>query len=290
MIGRGALATGLLLLAACVPSTEDLDPHGAAGFRFEPTAATRGEPFETSDGYRVTVERLVVLLAVQATVLDPNDSDNAYGSSDWVLADARGPAPVYCPGVPAGDVQLHAFLSQLVVHSSEDPDPALAPGAADLLPRFRERADVRVELHGSPEFQQFGYGPSVLLVFHAEGHGKRYQANLTLEGTAGYSGEEGFGRVEVVGNQLATAPLQVRAEQLFIASAIGTQQDDAEPPAETAPEFAPFARTDTNDDGIISGEELRAASYPRRGIGGFTTGFAGELILRTAGLFAPAAQ
>lgn len=269
------------LLASCVPSTDDLDPRGAAGFLMNPSAATRGEPFDTADGYRITIDRLVLLLDVQA---DPVPGD--YSNVDSTLVDVNGTAPAYCPAVVVGEARVSARLAQLVVGETYD-DPRVDLGTWQYLSRFRQQADLRLEQSDYYE-DMFAYGPSIFVAFHAEGHGKRYSVELTLESVLGSSSLT-YELMTVGADQLATTPLGIRAEELFIEASnddclgfgcdddckttclnacIGAESDvqlceeacnetcSSIRPRSKDPLFEPFARRDSNGDGILTAAEL----------------------------------
>ena len=315
-----AVALGLgCTLAACVPSTDDLTPHGAAGFRLAPSPATRGEPFDTVDGYRITFDRVVALVSIQASVTDPDPENDEYGGGDWVLFDARSPEPVYCPGLPVGEVELSLYFSQLLV-GDEDEAPAVDPGVEALLPRFRLRPDLRSAFFIDQDM--ISYGPSLLVELHAEGHGRRFEMSLTLEASVGASG---ITRVTVPENDVVTTPLRIEAEELLVArrsprcstfcgpycledctdfclvsgveaDACAAGCERACAPEESAdrpqPRFAALARADTNEDGVLTADELRAASPEDEGQDGDDSEYGGVnlatlLVERSNRLFGP---
>ena len=299
-----------IAVASCVPATEDLDPHGAAGFELAPTAATRGEPFDTTDGYRITIDRLVLLVSVQAGPLQDH-ADDFYGSSDWVLFEATSPEPVYCPGLPVGDFGLSLLFTELLQDDPEE--PAMAPDARAYLPRFRAAPDVGRAIFVS-ERPTTGYGPSWLLQLHAEGHGRRYSLDLTFDGSYDFGGGT-LGTVRVRANELATTPVVLRAEELFVdrepapcspfcgpscvadclvacapgptdpygcRSYCATACAEGDTAGNEAPAFAAFARADTDQDGILTAPELRAGKLEEdsfRNLGQ-------ELLERSSRLFA----
>ncbi len=111
------------LVAACVPATEERAPRGAAGVVVEPSAATRGEPIVTSDGWTVRFEKFAYMAAQRA--------GNSPSSTAVQRADSKDDPPA--GNSPSGKE------SSLSVMGSTEPQvwgasrgemyiPALAPG------------------------------------------------------------------------------------------------------------------------------------------------------------------
>lgn len=95
------------LAIACVPASEKLRPAGAAGFVTEPSEATRGEPFHTRDGWRITLERFVLQVFVTATSIErgPISHDvHLFDATKWAVA-------LYAPGVPVGPARASTSIS-----------------------------------------------------------------------------------------------------------------------------------------------------------------------------------
>jgi len=92
-------------LAACVPTEVDPNPAGAIGIQLEPSAATRGEPFLTRDGWTIQI----LSLALQRTLgfFLVSDSAATSGYSSAIYGDntkrwsARNPLALFITGQPA---------------------------------------------------------------------------------------------------------------------------------------------------------------------------------------------
>lgn len=250
---RAGLLLGLALLS-CVPSTEDADPRGAAGFSLLPSPATRGEPFETSDGYRITIDRIVVNALCVAESDVTREEGTFDGSSEQTILDAAYGEPFYTPAVPAGMATVRFAFVQTAVLPTVDRDPIVQAGARPYAYRFREAADVAID-YGTVD-PGFHFGPSLLVVFHAEGHGKTIAADLTFES---YGGPDisPTPHVDVQANALAVFPLHVTAERLFVAQSSDLPFGAAD--VDQTPHFADLAAADANGDGQLTGAELTAA-------------------------------
>ena len=67
------IAIGVAALTSCVPSGASFDPRGATAAIMIPSAATRGEPFVTSDGWTVRIQELAFVTML--TVRLPNEEE-----------------------------------------------------------------------------------------------------------------------------------------------------------------------------------------------------------------------
>lgn len=239
-----ALARGpafVVAVAACVPSVEDPSPHGAAGFSFIPSDATRGAAFVTRDGYTLTIERLVVRLFVDG------------GSSNGTLMSLSTSATAYATEVPEGGTEISLITNARAPVA--DPEPEVRHGVTD---EEDARFSVPPDLVGTGPRSNSEYcngpegRPTVLLAMRAERAREKYRIDLSLcvlgAGPAGVP-------IDVRRDELTTVPLFVRAERLF--STTGRTED------EPYPWFGSFAVADRNDDGLLTPEELAAARPSR---------------------------
>ena len=257
---------------ACVPSTDDLNPAGAAGFALVPSAATRGEPFSTEDGYVVTIDAVVILLDLFAYPRRdyPYSAEGLQGGNDTVLISGKRTEPLYLPGVSTGETTLNVSFSQLFLGADSILEPVTDDAVREYLPRFEQPADLILEF-GEPRPSPPPFGPSMLISLHAVGNGRTYRSSFTLD-VDSVTTNVGPSML-VTANSLQTAPLDVRAELLFMdvdtcgnRCSAGYGEDHAGPPysdealASLPPVFGPFALADADGDGIITGAELRDSS------------------------------
>lgn len=273
---HGFGAGSLLALFACVPATDDLSPSGAAGFVLEPSPATRGEPFTTADGYRVTFERVVLhgSVSVGPPAADEYDSDFRTGYESVVFS-AVSREPIWAGGASVGAAAVDMSASFAYLDDPGETDELIIQGdVADVMPRFLRVPDLST----ASEYDDISeIGPSLLLVLRAEGLGRSYRMDLTLEASFLSSNDFGGVAVEVEANALRTVPLPVRAECLLRGSTLTIDESGAG--SRPAAEFGVFARADADGDGVISASELDAASssssYSEQSL-------ASDLISRTA--------
>lgn len=223
-----------LLVASCVPASEKLPARGAAGFDTVPSAATTGEPFTTSDGWTVRVEKLVIQTSVAASL--PN---RGYGTSIPWIFDAQKPASVYARALPVGPITVSLSLYGRYI-SDRDTE------YFDRVERIDVDDETNARFNRLPdEGQDSGYtpGPSVLLVFRAERDGRVVTGDMALNVTAAgpASFDEAFGiPVEVREDALATVQLPIDAATFF-------------------PDFDDIAASDADGDGTVTAIELEAS-------------------------------
>ena len=251
------VACSLLLGLACVPSTNDLDPHGAAGFELQPSATTTGQPLDTVDGYRVTVDHFVANVLVFAETAASRDAGDYDGTSQQTLLDVAHPEPCYSPGVGAGRALLRFSYASSAVPPTRDLDPVVQAAAASYLDRFRRPADVGEIVIVNDVTAPFG--PSIALAVHAVGHGHTYDFDLTFDATGGFSFDP-EPSVEVTGNALATTPLEADVELMFYHPTGALTYGP--PDLAAGPQFADFAAADADGDGHLTAAEISA---PRNG-------------------------
>ncbi len=262
-----ALFGALLSIPACVPASEAPPPAGAAGARLEPSAAARGEPFE-SDGWRVTVEKLVVRVRINAFGV----RSNGYGW-DTYIADVMRPAEIFAPGLRVGPARVQVelatrkFFREQGTWDAEWDDAVVLPGVApDDLRWLTDPVFV------TPSSFEAASSASVLVVLRGERGASRVTVRAALEvdsrtdspvgscagdedEEAGWppGGDEDVRRppppeeddpvVDVRANDVVYAPFEVRPEEVFRCE-VG---------------FGELAAADTNGDGVVDNDELLAA-------------------------------
>jgi hypothetical protein len=229
-----ALAVALLAFG-CVPASEEAAPAGAAGFATEPSEAARGESFRTDDGWTIHIERLVMQVAVTATV-----QEGLGGGLQVFLFDAQRPTDLYVPGIPVGTVRVDFDL-----HGRFPTDDGFDWYDRAVLLGIDEKTERRFE-PPPPEGKTRRSGKNILLVARAERDGVVIRIDATLYGSRATVDESPFGSetgipVEVKADALAAAPLPIRVEEIF-------------------PRFDPIAVADADGDGLITDAELAAAS------------------------------
>ena len=224
---------GMAGIAACVPASEKLPARGAAGFDTVPSAATSGEPFTTSDGWTVRVDKLVIQTSVAASL--PNHN---YGTSIPYVFDAQKPASVYARALPVGTVTVSLALYGRYISTDGD---------------YRDRVvTINVDDETNERFNRLpdegedsGYtpGPSVILAAHAERDGRVVTVDMALNVTSSSprTFDEAFGiPVEVREDALSTIELPIDAALFF-------------------PAFDDIAASDADGDGAVTAIELEAS-------------------------------
>lgn len=246
-----------LAVAACVPASEALPPAGAAGYTTEPSAAARGEPFVTSDGWTVRIQELVFQASVGATPLSRDDIDDpyggSYGGSELYRWNARDRVDLFTPGLRLGDWSVSVSLRGLYRYGGKDDnyDDRLVSYGIDEALAFRFRP---VE-SGQRSYVE---GPSFLVIARGEKAGRvvtldvALSADVTFSSTSlPYSGP----RLAVREDSLTSAPLRVAGEVLF-SSGLG---------------FEAIASADADGDGRVDEAELAGVTTRCCGLGNTPT-------------------
>jgi hypothetical protein len=107
-----AMTFAALLTAACVPATEELNPGGAVGFDLVPSATSQGEPFTTSDGFTLTVERAVLAMDITLNTSSQKNLSSVNSREDAVW-DTRTQALIFLRALPIGQVFVSYRLSSI---------------------------------------------------------------------------------------------------------------------------------------------------------------------------------
>lgn len=242
---------GSLLLAGCVPPTDELAPAGAAGFVTEPSPASRGEPFTTDDGWTVRFEELVLQGWAVATPVDET-RDGYRQDAEPTRWNARDRTQIFARAMFVGPWRVNVtpfsvYYSPLhrddATVLSQNVDPKLAR-------RFIEPANDDVIDIGSSGT------PVAVMIVRAEKEGRSIRLDAALSRSSTSSAEiERAPRIEVRANALTTLPLTISAERLFLASSRETGAGERV-------EFEPFAAADADGDGNLTNDELRSATAP----------------------------
>jgi len=247
---RLAFIAVVAVMTACVPASEALPPAGAGGFATQPSAATRGEPFSTEDGWTVRIER--VALSCWVSTSPPGGSYNGrrYGSGGW-LFDASKPVALYAPEVSIGPAVVDISLRGNYVYVGRDNNREsrrILGVAPDVVERSNAPPDEGFEdaYFGDDLRYPAGDGPSVLLALRAERAGRVKRMDLAL-GITSYAGFSGRFSVDIVEDTVVTRPVGVSIEELF--------RDGRGRLA-----FDEFAAADTDGDGTITIAELEAGA------------------------------
>jgi len=271
---RALAVSALVGLAACVPAAAETEPRGAVGLRTEPSAGSRGETFQTSDGWDVTVETFVLQVAVSAATHDPEYPEQVGGGDIVFRGGAREDLVVV--GVRAGP----AFgLVTFTWATASDGIGTLTAEIRDVPPEIVQRF-LAPPLGGSLDGPTFVIGPSMIVVGRAQKGERRVGFDLALRAPI----ERHAAPVVVEANALALAPTRIVVEALFTNEAGELVFDDV-------------AVADSNGDGVLTPEELDRASAKCTRCG-YPSGFGTDaddrtrpsvldmLISRTAGVIA----
>jgi hypothetical protein len=240
--------------AACVPATDEPKPLGAAGFALRPNEAVAQKQFRTADGYVVHIERLLIVLRAQGSYASGSQGSSeglGYSDEDFVV-NAAVPSEVFARKVELGFRRLQLRFSELSLFY---PVPlTLGSGVTETdLARLRTVPDVQTTFTGSTRYN----GACLWLKGYGErADGRRYRFDWTFAEpfdsfpNFGVKGGivERVARVDVVANELRTAPATVRVEAFF--SPTGQARDAT---------FDGIARADVDGNGVIDASELEAS-------------------------------
>ena len=245
---QGSIVSVLLLAIACVPSTVETNPAGGIEVRVHPSAASRGEPFTTSDGWTVTVERLAVQGDFVATSLK---GDGVHGAFTFSTATEQSLVIV---AVPVGVAVVTPALSGRLIGGEAPMVLSDAPAShgidADLNARFERLADSStgsgdasptstVLFDGGPiKLEQ---GPAFVLAAHGSKGDRTVRFDLSVADFESPSGAT----LKVAADALTPVDFTAHAEALF------GREDDG------AVIFDDIVAADTDGDGVVSPAELR---------------------------------
>ena len=240
---RILIAAALVMPVACVPASEEAAPKGAFTIVTQPSPATRGEPFVTSDGWTIRVETLVLLSWFDSF---PSDKVGIQGEGGEWLFRATTPIEAVVRAIPIGPTT--AMLRLGFGGGSEtftNNRTTLLGADAATEARFKAPADGEPPSEGdcttSPNDCSFSLGPSFWVKATATRDGRRIALDLALL-AHGFKDELRI-PTEVRANTTTPVPVAVLAEQFFTNPAGALVFDD-------------IAAADRDNDGRVSVEEL----------------------------------
>jgi hypothetical protein len=238
-----------IAVVACVPATEERHPAGAAGFKTEPSAAARGEPFLTADGWTLVFDKVVVMATVNVTPLvTKGDQYGQGGGIDPWFWDGRRPVQIYARGLSEGTWLAYPMLTNTYLNRdafySDDDEPINLGVSGPGLERFERPPDATLSGGYSGDSQS----PSLLVTVRAEKGGRACVIDLTMR-SARLTANGSNVKLEVRRDAVALGNLSVEPERLF-RDATGQLL------------FEPFAAVDTDHDGNITVDELARGRVP----------------------------
>lgn len=245
--GRAAILATFALFAACVPTEPEKEVRGGIALTPAPSEATAGRPFQSPDGWTVTLEKTALRVYAYAVVRQVNDTYYGSGQGSPRIIDPRYACEVrvtgLAPGPAALTVQLQPTNPDYVQELAEYEHCAVDD---EVLRRFKTYADDTLYL--SQCVGCFRSGPSLYVKGSATKGGQRIRFELGLSvdtflGPTSKSGDEVDGTlVDVVANQGTPARFEVHFEQMF------------------ADGLDAMAAADADGDGDVTAEELRAVN------------------------------
>ena len=241
MSSRWALSLWLAL-GACVPAAEETDPAGGADVTMVPSAATTGVPFQTPDGWTVTITHVALRAMAGDSVTDPTQGNDYAGGGygPWGVVAVTPECHLRVTGAGAGDVASIAILTASVFPNYIDtPLPPCGLDAATLK-RFEELADQASTDTTSPVL------PNLIIAADAVKGDRHITISAAMNLAAASPQNTAF--VVIEANAGAAVRFPVNAETLFIpAEDYGVSMDE-------------IAAADANADGIVTGVELDEAT------------------------------
>jgi hypothetical protein len=190
------------VMVACVPAGASVDPRGATGAVMTPSAATRGEPFVTKDGWTVRIDELAFVTML--TVRLP-DAEEENPSEERFLWNPMIEQKLVVRAVRTGKGSLFLLLTP--------PGKRIDPNGQEVAPYVNQgiAAAVGEKLaEGSPA--------SVIARVHAEKGAERRDIELRILTPTPRRPEDATGTsYEVVteADAVTDVPFDVHAEILF---------------------------------------------------------------------------
>jgi hypothetical protein len=249
-------------VAACVPASDERQPKGGVGFLSVPSAATRGEPFVTSDGWTVRIESIVLEAAFTADYT--GGYHGAHGEESRWRFQASQPVEGVIRGLETAEVDSEMNLLPNVSWNDTDEQdckthPYVDPCGHDLIvdptlkARLQETADgERPEGCGEHDgssrcsviSSEYSHQPAgFYLKASATKDGRSVSLDLALSLTTKNIFMQN--KVIVRANEFAIANVALEGERLF------------RNPAGVLV-FEDLARADANGDGNVTAFELKA--------------------------------
>ena len=244
----------LALIAACVPTEPEKDPRGGISVTFLPSEATAGAPFQTNDGWTVTIEKTA--MRAQASAASQSLGGYGGGSGQPHVIDPRYECELRATGMAPGPAAVYVMLQTFDPkwgQEIEDTDVCAVDPLT--LRRFKTYADdvvVTPELLDGTDYQ-YANTPS----FYVKGKAVKDGRTLSFDWALGIStsppdlgmwDENGTWKpsgslldnvVNVMPNKGVPARFEVHFESFFAGG------------------IDPLAAADTNGDGVVTPDELR---------------------------------
>jgi hypothetical protein len=244
----------LALIAACVPTEPERDPRGGISVTFLPSEATAGVPFQTNDGWTVTIEKTA--LRAQASAASQALGGYGGGAGRPHVFDPRYECELRATGLAPGPTAVYIMLQTYDPHWDDEVDDSDVCAVDPLtLRRFRSYADnvvVTPEVLDGTDYQ-YASTPSFYVKARAEKDGRvlSFDWALAISTSApdlGSWDENGMWKpsgslfdnvVNVLPNQGVPARFEVHFESFFGGG------------------VEPLAAADANGDGAVTPDELR---------------------------------
>ncbi|MBS2011807.1 MAG: hypothetical protein JST00_02740 [Deltaproteobacteria bacterium] len=216
-----------------------------------PSPATRGEPFTTTDGWVVRMEKVALSVLVSSAPASSRAEGRGYGSAGW-LFDAATPVALYAPEIAVGSVRIGLALrgNYVFVGRQTQSDRRRIVGVS---PEDVDRSNEAPEQGfddpyvGAGGQSSFGEGPSILLRLRAERGGKVVTMDLRLAVSSFVDAARSGAIVDVIEDDIVTRPAEIRIEELL--------RDGNGRIA-----FSELAAADKDGDGRVTMPELRATT------------------------------
>jgi hypothetical protein len=252
-VKRGVLAL-VALVAACVPTEPERDPRGGISVTFLPSEATAGVPFQTNDGWTVTIEKTA--LRAQASAASQALGGYGGGAGRPHVIDPRYQCELRATGLAPGPAAVYVMLQTFDPKWGEEVDDTDVCAVDPVtVRRFKTYADdivVTPEVLAGTDYQ-YEPAPSFYVKAKAVKDGRvlSFDWALAIATTApdlGSWDDNGMWRpsgsllddvVTVLPNQGVPARFEVHFESFFAGG------------------IDPLAAADTNGDGVVTPDELR---------------------------------
>ncbi len=230
-------------IVACVPPSEKRAPAGAAGLAVEPSPAARGEPFLTNDGWTIHFDLVLCQASVSAEGLTGRLA--SYSRSEQYRWNGSKRAEIFARALPVGAARVSASpfsfytVPDAFDRTYEDGDYFEDLGlSAEDSARFRLPADASSVEPFTSGGTPYRPGPSLVIRLRAQRDGRNVGLDLGFHTIA--SGNLAQRVVEVREDALSLAPITLAPEHIVAA------------------DFTTIADADTDADGLVTADELRA--------------------------------
>jgi hypothetical protein len=237
----------IVAAVSCVPAAADPHPRGGFSVRFEPSAATAGQPFTTADGWTLTIKKTAIHVHALAQSGDFKATPPMIVTSalDDRLLSPTNDCELALRSLDVGDAVVKAGLE---IDGSDPPPGAPCGVDPEMAARFEGAADSQIGLAFG---QAIGGFPNVGVVLDAEKNGRRIHLELFIAALVPDSMLHGkLVITSVKANDGVTIRFPAQFESIFVA-------DGRDPPPIP---FDDIADADADGDGNVTGAELDARS------------------------------